>query len=161
MSSDQPLQFSEQEREILRLVQGTLPDSATPFADIAQQAGTDEETVLRLLNSLKEKEIIRRFGATLRHQRAGYDFNVMVAWCVEEQEMEEVGAKMAERTEITHCYERQNHQQWPYNLYTMIHGKNREECLQVVQELSTETGIEEYELLFSDVELKKTSMNYF
>lgn len=161
MSANQMPEFSEKEKEILSLVQGTLPDSVTPFADIAQKVGTDEETVLSLLNSLKEKEYIRRFGATLYHQQAGYDYNVMVAWCVEEENIEEVGAKMATRAEITHCYERQSHPEWPYNLYTMVHGKNEAECLQVVEKLQAETGVESYELLFSDVELKKTSMRYF
>ena len=161
MDINQIAEFSEKERKILSLVQGTLPDSATPFADIAREVGTDEETVLKLLNNLKQKEYIRRFGATLRHQRAGYDFNVMVAWCLREPDIEEVGARMAERVEITHCYERQSHADWPYNLYTMIHGKNEEECLKVVEELQAETGVNTYELLFSDMELKKTSMRYF
>ena len=161
MTTSQPPEFSEKEREILRLVQGSLPDSATPFADIAEKVGTDEQTVINLLNRLKEEGYIRRFGVTLRHQQAGYDFNVMVAWCVSEQDIDEVGAKMADRAEITHCYERQSHPEWPYNLYTMIHGKNEEECLQVVKELQAETGVQGYELLFSDAELKKTSMRYF
>lgn len=154
--------FSLLERKILQLVQTTLPDSATPFADIAEQLGIDEQFILQFLTELKQKGYIRRFGATLRHQEAGYDCNVMVAWQVKDSEsIEQISKIMIERPEITHCYQRKNSPKWPYNLYTMIHGKNQKECLKVVGELQKVTGIENYELLFSEGELKKTSMQYF
>jgi len=154
-------QFTEIERSILALAQGTLPDSATPFADIAEQAGTDEGTVLELLRRMKENGQIRRFGATLRHQQAGYGSNAMVAWYVEEDKMQAMGERMAARTEISHCYHRRTREGWPFNMYTMIHGRSREDCLRVVAEISRETGLDRYDVLFSNEELKKTSMKYF
>ncbi len=156
------MSFSEQEKSILRVVQADLPDSLTPFADIARQADVSEEEVLLLLNRLKDGGYIRRFGATLRHQQAGYGYNAMVAWYVDEdRDILTVGKCMAGRPEITHCYERENCLDWPYNLYTMIHGQSLSDCRRVIEELMTETGVSQYEVLFSNEELKKTSMKYF
>jgi DNA-binding Lrp family transcriptional regulator len=154
--------FDSIEQGILRLVQGTLPDSPTPFATIAQQLDVSEQQVLNLLQELKSQGIIRRFGATLRHQEAGYDWNVMVAWQVPGcRDMEEVSRIMCARPEITHCYQRRNCPEWPFNLYTMVHGRSETDCRKVVEQLQVQTGLERYELLFSHQELKKTSMQYF
>jgi len=156
------MSFSEHEKKILRIVQADLPDSQTPFADIAREAGVGEDEVLSLLGRLKTGGYIRRFGATLRHQQAGYGFNAMVAWYVDQdRDIVDIGRTMARRTEITHCYERKNCLDWPYNLYTMIHGQSRDDCQRVVEELMAETGLAQYEMLFSNEELKKTSMKYF
>lgn len=161
-SPDQPLELSPSERAVLRIVQDTIPDSPTPFRDIARELDLTEEQVLHLLRRLKVDGSIRRFGATLYHQEAGYGANVMVAWLVEPREaLERVSRIMVDRSEITHCYLRRTCPEWPYNLYTMIHGKSREHCRRLVLDLAEQTGIDDYELLFSDRELKKTSMRYF
>ncbi|WP_320170863.1 Lrp/AsnC family transcriptional regulator [Maridesulfovibrio sp.] len=155
-------QFTELEQDILALAGANLSDSATPYADIAEQVGCSEEAVLELLSRLKEDRIIRRFGATLRHQKAGYGANAMVAWRVEEdQEPEKIGEIMASRPEISHCYLRRTYEDWPYNLYTMIHGKGPDDCKKVVGELIEQTGIKDHCILRSLKELKKTSMVYF
>ncbi len=157
-----PVEFTEQEKEVLRIVQADLPDSETPFAEIAELTGLSEQEVLNLLRGIREKGYIRRFGATLRHQQAGYGHNAMVAWHVEDdRDMQAIGEFMAGRTEITHCYERASCLDWPYNLYTMIHGRSPEDCIRVVRELAVQTGLNQYEMLFSIQELKKTSMCYF
>ncbi|MGE4441924.1 MAG: Lrp/AsnC family transcriptional regulator [Desulfomicrobium sp.] len=156
------MKFTQTENAILRIVQDTLPDSATPYADIALRTGSTEEEVLSLLTKLKQGGQIRRFGATLRHQQAGYGFNAMVAWYIEEGfDPDEVGGIMATRPEISHCYLRPSCMDWPYDMYTMIHGKSRDDCMQVVRELVERTGVTQYEMLFSIKELKKTSMEYF
>ncbi|SDB18511.1 DNA-binding transcriptional regulator, Lrp family [Desulfonatronum thiosulfatophilum] len=153
---------SEAEQVALRLLQADIPDSVQPYKDIADQAGLTEEAVMELLRGLKEAGIVRRFGATLRHQQAGYGANAMVGWYVEQdRDMDEVGAIMAQRPEITHCYERVNCYDWPYNLYTMVHARSREECLSVVENLSKIAQVPQYDILLSRKELKKTSMAYF
>lgn len=154
--------FSETEARILALAGSDLPDSATPFADMARAAGATEEQVVELLSRLKDQGVIRRFGATLRHQKAGYGHNAMVAWRVPEgADAEALGRRMADRPEISHCYLRRTYPDWPYGLYTMIHGKNPGDCLDVAEELALETGIRDYAVLKSLAELKKTSMRYF
>ena len=153
--------LSDLDREILRRVQGTLPDSAAPYADIAAAVGTDEAYVVSLLSRMVESGEIRRFGATLKHQKAGYGANVMVAWFVPEEDVDRVGAIMSERTEISHCYHRVTCMEWPYNLYTMVHGRTPEDCQAVVAAVSKATGLDDYAMLFSLKELKKVSMRYF
>lgn len=153
--------LSALDREILKRVQGNLPDSATPYADIAAAVGTDEAHVIGLLERMVANGAIRRFGATLKHQKAGYAANVMVAWYVPEEDVDSIGAVMAERPEISHCYHRVNCLEWPYNLYTMVHGRTPDDCRSVVEALSAATGLDDYALLFSLRELKKVSMRYF
>ncbi len=159
--TEENMEFGTKEKYILRMVQDTLPDSATPFACIARQVGSTEQEVLSLLQDLKKRGYIRRFGATLRHQEAGFDCNVMVAWQVPSDNIHEISQIMVSRPEITHCYQRRSTPAWPFNLYTMLHGQSREQCLQVVRELQEQTGLQNYETLFSVQELKKTSMRYF
>ncbi len=154
--------FTETERAILRIVQQDIPDSATPYADIAAAVGTDESTVLDLLHRLKEEGAIRRFGASIRHQRAGWAHNAMVAWKMDEEHVDEIGRHAAGHQNISHCYYRPSSApDWPYTLYTMIHGRTEQECLDVVESLRRETLLDEYAMLSSVKELKKTSMTYF
>ena len=154
--------FTETEKRILALAGADLPDSATPYADIAELAGCTEAEVLELLTRLKDARVIRRFGATLRHQKAGYGHNAMVSWRVDDpEESQRVGKIMADRPEISHCYIRRTYPQWKYNLYTMIHGKNPGDCMEVVNAISQATGVTDYQILQSVRELKKISMRYF
>lgn len=156
------MEFSDIERAILRIVQKDLPDSLTPFADIAKEVGTDEATVLALLQRLKKSGAIRRFGATLRHQRAGWNCNAMVAWKIDEKMADEIGHYIAKHPRISHCYYRPSSApDWQYSFYTMIHGRSEQECLDVVEELRRATQLDEYAILTSLKELKKTSMTYF
>lgn len=158
----QPRTFSEQERKVLRTVQKNLPDSLTPFADLAEQAGLSEEAVLALLRSLVEDGAIRRFGASLKHQKAGYTHNAMVAWVVTPEEADAAGAQAARHSLISHCYYRPSPvADWPYELYTMIHGRHPDEHKDVIAELMRTTALREYAVLESLRELKKISMSYF
>jgi DNA-binding Lrp family transcriptional regulator len=154
--------FSELEQRILALAGDDLPDGPAPFAAIAAAVGTDEDTVLTLLQRLKDDGIIRRFGATLRHQKAGWGHNAMVAWREDDPERAlAVGEEMAKHPHVSHCYIRRTYPEWPYNLYTMIHGRNPGDCELVARELSRATGVADYQVVQSVRELKKTSMRYF
>jgi siroheme decarboxylase len=153
--------LDELDKEIIRLIQGDLPMDLRPFHIPAQKLGISEEEFVERVKSLKDREIIRRFGATLRHQEAGFSANAMVAWIVPEERIEEVGAAMSAFREVTHCYQRQSYDDWKYNLYTMVHGENDEQCYRMAEKMSAETGMTEYVLLFSEKEFKKTSMEYF
>ncbi len=160
--NEQPRIFTPLEKEILRIVQDSLPDSPTPFADIAKSLGVSEDKVVNFLQEIEEQGYIRRFGATLRHQEAGYDCNVMVAWQVPaDKDIDSIAQIMVNRPEITHCYKRKSTPEWPFDLYTMIHGRSEKDCKKIVRELEVLTDLHNYELLFSDQELKKTSMQYF
>ena len=161
-ASPSPRRFTDTEREILRIVQKNLPDTLTPYADIAAQVGVDERTVLDLLREMTEDGSIRRFGASLKHQKAGFTHNAMVAWVILPEEADAAGKKAAEHPLISHCYYRPSSApDWPYELYTMIHGRDPDEYKTVIAELRATTTLSTYAVLESLKELKKTSMTYF
>ena len=156
------MDFTDTERAILRIVQDQLPDSPTPYADIAQKVGVEESEVLDLLRRLKENGAIRRFGASIKHQRTGWNFNAMVAWKISGELADAAGKLAARHPRISHCYYRPTSApDWPYTLYTMIHGRSEGECQAVIDELRQTTVLDEYAVLDSLKELKKTSMTYF
>ena len=154
--------FTDKERDILRIVQKNLPDSLTPYADIAAATGATEEEVLALLRGMVADGAIRRFGASLKHQKAGYSHNAMVAWIVSAEDADAAGKKAAEHTLISHVYYRPSSApDWPYELYTMIHGRDPDEYKGVIAELRATTCLDAFAVLESIKELKKTSMTYF
>jgi DNA-binding Lrp family transcriptional regulator len=157
-----PYDFTSAELAVLRIVQSDLPDSLTPYADIARETGLGEAEVIALLTRLKKEGAIRRFGASIKHQKTGWTHNVMVAWRVEEALADAAGEIAAKNPNISHCYYRPSSApDWPYTFFTMVHGRSAEECRDVIEKLRRETLLDEYVALESLEELKKTSMTYF
>ncbi|MBL7179441.1 MAG: Lrp/AsnC family transcriptional regulator [Pseudomonadota bacterium] len=152
--------LTELETKIIASIQDDIPVTERPYLEIAQKLEITEETLLATLKDLTAKGVIRRFGATIRHQKSGFASNAMVAWQVEESRIDEVGEKLATFREISHCYRRNPNKAWPYNLYTMVHAGDEASCLEIVGRLAAETSIDTYTVLFSRKELKKTSMQY-
>lgn len=155
------MMINKTDRKIISVIQGDLPLHPSPFAVLAEKIGLTEEALIERIRYLKEEGIIRRFGATLRHQEAGFSSNAMIAWLAPDARIEEIGSICARFREVTHCYHRAPRKDWPYNLYTMVHGGNREECRRIAEEVSRAAGVSDYLLLFSEKEFKKTSMAYF
>ena len=149
------------DKRIIRHLQGDLPLTPTPFSQIASKVGIDEEELLERIRGLKLRGVLRRFGATLNHLQAGLTANAMVAWCVPEDRVDEVGPLMASVREVSHCYERTPTREWKYNLFTMVHGKSRKDCRDIAERISQMTGMNDYILLFTLKEFKKTSPEYF
>jgi DNA-binding Lrp family transcriptional regulator len=155
-----PKIFSAQEKQLIRKIQGDLPLSLTPFASVAEQLGWEEREVLRRVRNFIRRKWIRRFGAILRHRKAGYLGNAMVVWKVPENQIPEMAQAMIAFPAVSHCYFRPSQPQWPYNLYTMVHGLKLRDCRRMARKLSRETGLKEYQILFSKREHKKSSMRY-
>ncbi|MFN2437279.1 MAG: Lrp/AsnC family transcriptional regulator [Desulfotignum sp.] len=153
--------ITDLEKKVIALLQTDIPVAQRPFRQMAEKIGITEEQFLDVLTSLNDRDIIRRFGATLKHQKSGFKANAMVAWNVDETKVEQVGTAMVEFDEITHCYRRNPAPGWPYNLYTMVHAGTEPECLALVEKIAATVGESDYTLLFSRKELKKTSMKYF
>lgn len=154
--------FSGAERAALAIVQGNIPDSLAPYADIAAQTGLSEAEVLDLLARLKQSGAIRRFGASIRHQRTGWTHNAMIAWIASEEEADKFGPIAAQHPRVSHAYYRPSQaDDWPYTLYTMAHGRSEAECLGVADDLLAAWPLRRYAVLRSLRELKKTSMTYF
>jgi DNA-binding Lrp family transcriptional regulator len=153
--------LTDLEKMVVASLQGDMPVIEQPFARIAADIGIDEKALLEMLDDLVRRGVIRRFGATLRHQKSGYKANAMTAWQVKEERMDEVGEIMASFKEVSHCYRRDPTPQWQYNLYTMIHGTDEDHCRKTARMMAQKAGVQTYSLLFSRRELKKTSMKYF
>jgi len=152
--------LDEIDRRIIARASGDLPRSPHPFLDMAHELAVGEDELLARLRSYRESGVLRRLGAILRHQLAGFVANGMSVWRVPPQEVERIGELMAACPEISHCYERPALPDWPYSVYAMIHGRSKEECLAVASRLSRDTSIREYRVLFSLREFKKTSRQY-
>jgi len=153
--------LTDLEKHVIAAIQSDIPVTREPYRQIAKKLGIPQEDLLATLRSLCDRGIIRRFGATIRHQKSGFGANAMTAWQVPEEHMESVGNIMAASRHVSHCYRRNPTKRWPYNLYTMIHASDEEMCRSIAKKLSEKTAIDRYTLLFSRLELKKTSMQYF
>ncbi len=153
--------LTEFEKKLIAAIQGDMPITERPYQKIADDLGVSEAAVLETLQSLTDQGVIRRFGATLRHQKSGITANAMVAWQVAEDAVVETGNRFSENAAVSHCYRRDPVPDWPYNLYTMVHATNKETCLEITRQMSESSGVSEYAILFSEKELKKTSMQYF
>jgi siroheme decarboxylase len=149
------------EKKLIIELQGDLPESAHPYRDIARKLGVTERWVLTKIKIWFRDGYIRRIGAILYHRQAGFKANVMTVWKVPKPKVNQVGKIMASFPEVSHCYERVTYPTWQYNLYAMIHGKTKKDCERVVKQIARETGISEYQLLYSTREFKKQSMQYF
>ncbi len=157
------MQFTETEEKILHIVQSNLPDTLTPYADIAKEVGASEEEVMALLQKLKDDGVIRRFGASIKHQRVGYKYNAMVAWEIDDSLIDKAGEFAATYQNISHCYHRPTPKpnEWKYTLFTMIHGMEDNDIQKTIDDLIEKTPLETYAVLESIQELKKISMTYF
>ncbi|MCG6881926.1 MAG: AsnC family transcriptional regulator [Deltaproteobacteria bacterium] len=153
--------IEEIDKKIISQIQRDLPVHPRPFALLAEKIGISEEVFVERVRRLKDKGVIRRFGATLRHQEAGFKANAMIAWKSPENAISEMGKKLARFKEVSHCYHRAPKGDWPYNLYAMVHGGSRDECREIARRMSSATGLTDYAVLFSEKEFKKTSMEYF
>ncbi|MBS4007332.1 MAG: Lrp/AsnC family transcriptional regulator [Clostridium sp.] len=153
--------LSDLDRKIIARLQGDLPLQAEPFVAIAAEVGISEEELLHKLEAYLAAGVMRRLGTILRHHQAGYSANAMVGWAVPDELVEKVGKIMATFGAASHVYLRPTYPDWPYNLFTMLHGKASEELEKTAAEISERTGINDYKLLYSTREFKKTSMKYF
>ncbi|MGC8965357.1 MAG: Lrp/AsnC family transcriptional regulator [Caldimicrobium sp.] len=148
------------ERKVLEALIEGIPLVEHPYEEIAKKLGISQEEVLFAIKSLLEKRIIRRLGATIRHNLAGYEGNAMVAWKVPEERIEEVGKWFSEKSFVSHCYVRKTYPDWPYNFYTMCHAKTKEELKRLIEEASKELNLNEYEILYTLKEIVRKHAQY-
>jgi DNA-binding Lrp family transcriptional regulator len=153
--------LTELEVATIRVVQEDLPLVERPFAAEAEAIGCTEDEVLTALTSFKERNLMRRFAAVMNHRSAGYKANAMGVWAVPEDRLDVIGPQMAGFARVSHCYRRPTYDDWPYSVFTMVHGMNARECEETIAAIRDETGIDEYALLWSVKEYKKTRVRYF
>ncbi|MHC4187609.1 MAG: siroheme decarboxylase subunit beta [Planctomycetota bacterium] len=152
--------LSDIERKILSVIQKGFPKSQNPYRDIAEKAGIETEELLTVLRSWEKNGKLRRIGAIVNHFKVGLRAGAMVVWQVDAERIEEVGRILADFEEVSHAYERQTSKNWPYNMYTMVHGENVEDVQRVVVKMSKLCGVSNYRILSTEKELKKVPPTY-
>jgi DNA-binding Lrp family transcriptional regulator len=157
----EPIELSDEDVATIRATQGPMPVISEPYAPAAERLGVPQEEVLRRLGSLRERGGLRRVAAILFHRRAGFSANGMGVWKVPAEDVLETGKQMAAFRGISHCYERPTYPDWPYSVFTMAHGRSKEECDAVLDAIAEATGITQRATLYSSTEFKKVRMLYF
>jgi siroheme decarboxylase len=155
------IELSELDLAVIRATQGPMEAVAEPFAPAARELGMPVRDLLEHLEGMRERRALRRVAAILFHRRAGFSANGMGVWKVPEERILELGPRMAAYRGISHCYQRPTYPDWPYSVFTMAHGRSKEECDAILDTIATETGIEERRTLYSSTEFKKIRLLYF
>ncbi len=153
--------FSSLDISIIRKIQEDLPLVPEPYREIAEDLQITESELIDKIQEFCNKGIIRRFGATLNHRNIGFKANAMVVWKVPDERIADVSKIMVLFSAVSHCYQRPTFLDWPYNVFTMVHGETKEDCEEIIKEISSAANINDYNILYSTHELKKSSMKYF
>jgi DNA-binding Lrp family transcriptional regulator len=157
----EPQPYDEHDVAVIRALQGDMPVVPEPYAPAAAALGFGQEQLLDHLAGMQERGLLRRVAAILYHRRAGFSANGMGVWKVPEEQISDVGCRMAAFRGISHCYQRPTYPDWPYSVFTMAHGRSKEECDAVLDAIALETGIAERATLYSSTEFKKIRLLYF
>jgi DNA-binding Lrp family transcriptional regulator len=153
--------YDEFDREVIRALQGDMPVIPAPYAPAAARLGISQQDLLDHLDGMRDRRLLRRVAAILFHRRAGFSANGMGVWKVPDERILELGKRMASFRGISHCYQRPTYQDWPYSVFTMAHGRSKEECDAILDSIAQDTGIEERSTLYSSTEFKKIRLLYF
>ncbi len=156
-----PQPYDELDIAVIRALQGDMAVIPEPYAPAAAELGLSEERLLEHLAGMRERGILRRVAAILYHRRAGFSANGMGVWKVPDEQIAEVGCRMAAVRGISHCYQRPTYEDWPYSVFTMAHGRSKDECDAVLDTIAEMTGIDERATLYSSTEFKKIRLLYF
>src|SRR4051794_17337549 len=153
--------ISDDDKAAIRALQEDVPLTPRPFDLWGRQVGLSSEELLERAYDLQARKIMRRFSAVLYHRKAGFRANAMGVWVVPPERVEEVGNVFAQYQAVSHCYQRPVYEDWPYALFSMVHGRTEAECESVLDAMAAETGLAERASLYSTREYKKTRVRYF
>jgi DNA-binding Lrp family transcriptional regulator len=156
-----PQPYDELDIAVIRALQGDMAVVEQPYAAAASEMGLTQERFLDHLAGMQERGLLRRVAAILFHRRAGFSANGMGVWQVPDEQIFEIGCRMAAVRGISHCYQRPTYEDWPYSVFTMAHGRSKEECDAVLDSIAEQTGIDERATLYSSTEFKKIRLLYF
>jgi len=159
----EPQPYDELDVAVIRALQGPMALADRPYDEAAAHVGMTAETLLDHLRGMVDRKILRRVAAILYHRRAGFSANGMGVWRVPKERVPEVGARMASVRGISHCYERPTYPDWPYSVFTMAHGRSKEECDAILDSIASEHDLHgpDRAVLYSSTEYKKVRLHYF
>jgi DNA-binding Lrp family transcriptional regulator len=155
--------YDEVDVAVIRALQGPMSVVDRPYESAAREAGMTEDGLLAHLEGMVERKLLRRVAAILFHRRAGFSANGMGVWRVPEDQVFEVGRQMAAVRGISHCYQRPTYPDWPYSVFTMAHGRSKDECDAILDRIAADHGLqgEDRAVLYSSTEFKKIRLHYF
>jgi DNA-binding Lrp family transcriptional regulator len=156
-----PQPYDERDVAVIRALQGDMPVVSEPYAPAAAELDMPIGDFLAHLEGMQQRRLLRRVAAILFHRRAGFSANGMGVWKVPEERIADIGPRMAAFRGISHCYQRPTYEDWPYSVFTMAHGRSKEECDAILDSIAEETGIHERATLYSSTEFKKVRLLYF
>jgi DNA-binding Lrp family transcriptional regulator len=154
--------YDELDVAVIRATQGDLPVVAEPYAAAAAQLGMTVDALIEHLHGMADRGLLRRVAAILFHRRAGFSANGMGVWKVPDESITDVGPRMAAYRGISHCYQRPTYRDWPYSIFTMAHGRSKEECDAILDAIAAENPeVQDRATLYSSTEFKKIRLLYF
>lgn len=153
--------YDQFDRDVVVATQGELPVVSEPWAGAADQLGIPVDDLLAHLRGMQERGLLRRVAGILFHRRAGFSANGMGVWKVPEEQIDQIGPEMAAFRGISHCYQRPTYEDWPYQIFTMAHGRSKEECDAILDTIAAQFPIQERATLYSSTEFKKVRLLYF
>ena len=151
----------ESDRRLVRALRRDLPIERQPFEPAASGAGMDVQQLLQGAERLARAGVLRRFAAVLHHRRAGFETNALAVWRVPAERVDPIGVLVAACPLVSHCYQRETHPDWSYNLLAMVHARGPAECQSVLDELQRQVGLPDHAVLYSVAEYKKARLPYF
>ena len=152
---------TEQDKDFIRELQKDMEIIDEPFVKAAKNLGITEDEVFAKMKHYEDVGVMRRFAAILRHRQVGFTANGMIVWKVPEGRITSVGETLGSFPQVSHCYERPTYDDWPYNVFSMIHCKTHDEAYDVAKTIQDQINVDEYKILFSSREFKKTRVEYF
>jgi DNA-binding Lrp family transcriptional regulator len=160
-SKKPPQSFTEEDLAYVRVLQQDLLLEAAPFRGWAESLGVSEDELFARARDFEASGVMRRFAAVLRHQKVGFVANGMICWRIPEEQLPELGYRLASYPQVSHCYQRPVYPDWPYSVFSMVHALSREQCDETARQMSEEIGISDYVILYSTKEYKKERVKYY
>ena len=152
---------TEEDKDFIRELQKDMEIIDEPFVNAAKNLGITEDELFSKMKHYESMGVLRRFAAILRHRQVGFTANGMIVWKVPEDRITSVGETLGSFPQVSHCYERPTYDDWPYNVFSMIHCKTHDEAYEVAKTIQDQIDVNEYKILFSSREFKKTRVEYF
>ncbi len=155
--------YDEVDIAVIRALQGPMEVTERPYDAAADEVGMATGRLLEHLEGMVERRLLRRVAAILYHRRAGFSANGMGVWCVPPERVLEIGRRMAAVRGISHCYQRPTYADWPYSVFTMAHGRSKDECDAILDGIAAEHRLHgaDRAVLYSSTEFKKVRLHYF
>jgi siroheme decarboxylase len=155
---------TDSDKRMIEILQRDLRVESRPFDTWAADAGITPDELLAACQVFVDRSYMRRFAAVLNHRKAGFGANGMAVWKVPEEELDDLGPRMAAFSAVSHCYKRPTYPDWPYSIFTMVHARSKEACEEAIAAIAEDTGLADparRAVLYSTYEFKKIRLLYF